>query len=113
MLVPFGVKQHPAFSQKLNDLWICIKDVLAAKVLDIEKEISSVIDGTIDLEPVLSAYMKVVGAVTGRCVNTARAGFCGRFILEPYVELDLGLGKRSLVVDALIYRPQSDGKSVA
>ena len=36
--------------------------------------------------------MKVVGAVAGSRVNAAGAGFARGFVLETYVELDLGVG---------------------
>ncbi len=61
-------------------------------MLDILRKPPGVIDRAIDLEAVCFTDMKVVGTMPRRRVDTARAGFAGRFVLEPNIQLNLGVG---------------------
>ena len=48
--------------------------------------------------------MKVVRTVAGSGVNAAGAGFAGSLVLEPHVQLDLGVGLAKRYVLAVHYQ---------
>ena len=73
VLITFRMQQHSALAKKFDDLWICLEYIFAAKVFDIEEEISRIVDRTIYLKPVLLPDMKVIRAVSGRSVDAAGA----------------------------------------
>ena len=48
MLVVFTEQQHAFIAHEFNDLIVCIKHALTSEVLDVRRESSRVVDGTID-----------------------------------------------------------------
>src|SRR5690606_27501290 len=68
-----AVPQPAALVQRLLDVRIGVEDTLAREQADAVEEMSAGADGRVDVEPVPDAREEVVGAMSRRRVDGARA----------------------------------------
>ena len=87
VVVVFGKQQNAALAHEINNLRVRFEDAHTGEVFHLRREVSGVINWTIDLQAIPLSDHKVVVAVARRRVHRARAGFASRLSVPRFADV--------------------------